>query len=112
MNIFNKVALQGMKKSPTRTIVTVIGVILSAAMITAVAAFAVSLQTYMVKGAMEKYGDWHVEFLDVNDAFVKEQAKDQEVKNTAAIENIGYAALKGGKNPEKPYLFVMMSLAC
>ena len=106
MNIFNKVALQGMKKSPTRTIVTVIGVILSAAMITAVAAFAVSLQTYMVKGAMEKYGDWHVEFLDVNDAFVKEQAKDQEVKNTAAIENIGYAALKGGKNPEKPYLFV------
>ena len=43
MNIFNKVTLQSMKKSRTRTIVTVIGVVLSAAMITAVATFGVSL---------------------------------------------------------------------
>ena len=35
MNIFNKVAMQGLKKNRTRTIVTIIGVILSAAMITA-----------------------------------------------------------------------------
>lgn len=41
MNIFNKVTLQSMKKSRTRTIVTVIGVALSAAMITAVSTFAV-----------------------------------------------------------------------
>ena len=65
MNIFNKVTLQSMKKSRTRTIVTVIGVALSAAMITAVSTFAVSLQNYMVNGAIQKYGDWHVEFLDV-----------------------------------------------
>lgn len=50
MNIFNKVTLQSMKKSRTRTIVTIIGVILSAAMITAVATFAVSLQNYMSTG--------------------------------------------------------------
>ena len=60
MNIFNKVTLQGMKKSRTRTIVTVIGVILSAAMITAVATFAVSLLNYMVNGSIVKYGSWHV----------------------------------------------------
>ena len=36
MNIFNKVAMQGLKKNRTRTIVTIIGVVLSAAMITAV----------------------------------------------------------------------------
>ena len=53
MNIFNKVTLQSMKKSRTRTIVTIIGVILSAAMITAVATFAVSLQNYMVNGAIQ-----------------------------------------------------------
>ncbi len=62
MNIFNKVTLQSMKKSRTRTIVTIIGVILSAAMITAVATFAVSLQNYMVNGAIQKYGSWHVGF--------------------------------------------------
>ena len=53
MNIFNKVTLQGMKKSRTRTIVTIIGVILSAAMITAVDTFAISLQNYMVNGGIQ-----------------------------------------------------------
>ena len=99
MNIFNKVTLQSMKKSRTRTIVTVIGVVLSAAMITAVATFAVSLQSYMVNGATQKYGAWHVEFLDVDSSFVQERTHDQEVADTATIENIGYATLDGGKNP-------------
>lgn len=106
MNIFNKVTLQSMKKSRTRTIVTVIGVALSAAMITAVSTFAVSLQNYMVNGAIQKYGGWHVEFLDVPPSFVREQAADSRVADTAAFEEIGYAVLEGGKNPDKPYLFL------
>ena len=48
MNIFNKVALQGLKKSRTRTFVTIIGVALSAALITAIATFGVSLLNYMI----------------------------------------------------------------
>lgn len=106
MNIFNKVTLQSMKKSRTRTIVTIVGVILSAAMITAVATFAVSLQNYMVKGAIAKCGEWHVQFLNVDSAFVQQRRLDKGVASTAAIENIGYAALEGGQNPNKPYLFV------
>jgi len=106
MNIFNKVTLQSLKKSRTRTIVTVIGVVLSAAMITAVATFGVSLLNYMVNGSIAKYGGWHVEFLDVDSSFVQERTLDNEAKNTAAFENIGYATLDGGKSPEKPYLFI------
>ncbi len=106
MNIFNKVTLQSMKKSRTRTIVTVIGVILSAAMITAVATFGVSLLNYMAKGAAQKYGGWHVGFLDVPSSFVQERTHDDGVANTATFENIGYAKLYGGKNPKKPYLFI------
>lgn len=105
MNIFNKVTLQSMKKSRTRTLVTIIGVILSATMITAVATFAVSLQTYMVNGAALKYGGWHVGFLDVDSSFVQERINDNGVQSTAVFENIGYAALNGGKNPDKPYFF-------
>jgi putative ABC transport system permease protein len=106
MNIFNKVTLQSMKKSRTRTIVTIIGVVLSAAMITAVATFGVSLLNYLARGAAQKYGDWHVGFLDVPSSFVQERIKDQGVANAAAFENIGYATLDGGKNPAKPYLFI------
>ncbi|SHO49825.1 ABC transporter permease [Anaerocolumna xylanovorans] len=106
MNIFNKVALQGLKKSRTRTFVTIIGVVLSAAMITAVATFGTSLLNYLTNGSIAKYGDWHVEFVDVDSSFVHERADDNEVSNTAAFENIGYAMLDGAKSPEKPYLFI------
>lgn len=106
MNIFNKVTLQNMKKNHTRTLVTIIGVILSTAMITAVATFAISLQDYMVRGAEKKYGDWHVEYLDVSSGFAKKQAQNKDVSKTAEFEDIGYSKLAGGKNPNKPYLFV------
>lgn len=106
MNIFNKVTLQSMKKSRTRTIVTIIGVVLSAAMITAVAAFGVSLLNYLVNGSIAKYGDWHVEFLDVDSSFIEERMKDIGVINTATFDNVGYAMLEGGKSPDKPYLFI------
>ncbi|MBS6646714.1 MAG: FtsX-like permease family protein [Clostridiaceae bacterium] len=106
MNIFHKVTLQSMKKSRTRTIVTVIGVILSAAMITAVATFAVSLQNFLINGAVVKYGSWHVGFLDVEPAFVQERLRDKEAEEAAVFENIGYAELEGGENPDKPYLFI------
>ena len=106
MNIFNKVTLQSMKKSRTRTIVTIIGVVLSAAMITAVATFGTSLLNFLVNGSIAKYGGWHIEFLDVDSSFVQERTHDEGVANTAAFENIGYATLDGGKSPEKPYLFI------
>lgn len=106
MNIFHKIALQGVRKNRTRTIVTIIGVALSAALITAVAAFAVSLQSYMVNGAIVKYGDWHVDFPDAGSSFVQEQAGDSRVAHVASFENMGYADLDGGKNPDKPYLFI------
>ena len=106
MNIFNKITLQGLKNSPTRTIVTVIGVVLSAAMITAVATFTVSLQNYMINGAIVKYGSWHIEIPDTDSSFVLEQAEDSRVANTVVLQNIGYATLEGGRNPDKPYLFI------
>jgi len=106
MNIFNKITLKSMIKSRTRTIVTIVGVVLSAAMITAVATFGVSLLSYLANGAAQKYGDWHVEFLDVPASFVQERSHDEGVANTTAFENIGYATLDGGKNPDKPYLFI------
>ena len=106
MNIFNKIALQGLKKNRTRTIVTVIGVILSSLMITGVTTFGVSLLDYMAKGALLRYGNWYAAFLDADATFAQERMRDKEVSGTASFENIGYAALDGGQNPNKPYIFV------
>lgn len=106
MNIFNKVALQGLKKNRTRTLVTIIGVALSSALITAVACFAVSLQNYMINGAVSKYGNWHVEIPNTDSSFIQSQAENSSVSDTLALQNIGYSILEGGQNPDKPYLFI------
>lgn len=106
MNIFHKVTLQNMLKNRTRTFVTIIGVILSSALITAVATFALSLQQYMMAGSEKKYGDWHVEFFDTSINFAKDQEKNKDVLKTTIFEDIGYSKLEGGKNPNKPYLFI------
>jgi putative ABC transport system permease protein len=106
MNIFNKVTLQSMKKSRTRTIVTVIGVVLSAALITAVVTFGVSLMNYMSNGEAHKYGGWHIKFEDVDPSFAAKQASNNKVANTTSFENIGYAKLNGGKILSKPYFFI------
>lgn len=106
MNIFNKGAMQGLKKNRTRTIVTIIGVILSAAMITAVTTFGVSLMNYMAEVAASKYGDWQVAYLDADSSFKKEISSDKKVEKAVSFENIGYARSEAGENPNKPYFFI------
>ncbi len=106
MNIFHKIVLHGLKKNRTRTLVTVIGVALSAALITGVSTLIVSLQAYMINGAVIKYGDWQVAFPEVDSAFIQEQTTDERIESVISFENIGYADLAGGENPDKPYLFL------
>jgi len=106
MNVFSKVTLNSLIKNRTRTIVTIIGVILSAAMITAVTTFISSLQNYMIQNVISSYGDWHVEFLSVDSAFIDGLSARSEVETAAVSQNIGYSVLEGGRNEDKPYLFV------
>lgn len=106
MNIFNKTALRGLKKNRTQTIVTIVGVVLSSALITAVVTFGISLLDYMAAGAAEKYGGWHVAFENVSSSFVQERAGDREAADTVTVENIGYAALEGAEDSNKPYLYL------
>ena len=106
MNIFHKITRQSLFKSRTRTLVTIIGVMLSTAMITAVATFAISLQSYLANGATIKYGDWHVAFTNTSDTLLPAQTNDERVSHFAVYDNVGYAPLTGGKNPDKPYLFI------
>ena len=106
MNIFYKIALEGLKKNRTRTLVTIIGVVLSTVMITGVTTFGVSLLDYMARGAIQKYGGWGAAFLNVDASFVQERSEDKEVTDTVTFENIGYAEAKNGTDPGRPYLFI------
>lgn len=106
MNVFHKIVLQGLKKNRTRTLVTLIGVILSAALFTGVITFAVSLQSYLINGAVAKYGSWHIELPATDSLIAASAEEDSRVADTVVLQNIGYAALEDSKNAAKPYLFL------
>ena len=53
MGVFQKYTLETLKKNKVRTFVTIIGIILSVAMFTAITTIISSLQSYMVNVAME-----------------------------------------------------------
>lgn len=108
MNIFHKVALQGLLKSRTRTVVTIVGVMLSTAMFTAIATFGTSLVQYMINVEIAKGGNWHIAFSGVASSELQQWESDAEVAESAVFENIGYAVLEGAgeKKADKPYLFV------
>lgn len=65
MKIMNQVTWKYLKKNKKRTIVTILGVIISVAMITAVSTFVDSFLDMMRRNVAEREGDWHVEYLQV-----------------------------------------------
>ena len=56
MNVLNKVILKDLKLNKKRTIVTIIGIILSTALICAVAGMITSVQKTLIENAKMKYG--------------------------------------------------------
>lgn len=59
MNVFNKVTLESLKKNRTRTVVTIIGIMLSAAMICASTTLVSSMQNFVLRCAIHIDGNWY-----------------------------------------------------
>ncbi len=107
MNVFHKVTLQSLKKNKTRTIVTIIGIILSAAMICAVTTFASSIYHYAYENAVYTNGDWHSSAEDVDLETLKQIKNEHKIETSVYAQQLGYAKIDGCANENKPYLFVL-----
>ena len=105
MNIFNKVTLQSLKKNRTRTFVTIIGIMLSTALICAVTTSFASVKQYAISYFEYTEGKWHgmEKYID-NDTF-KIIDESDKVKDKAVFSYIGYADI-GSTNNYKPYLYI------
>ncbi|MCR2821289.1 ABC transporter permease [Lederbergia panacisoli] len=105
MNIVNKLTIRHLKENKRRTLVTIIGVIISVAMLTAVATIGVSFMDLMKRQTIADEGEWHVVYRDVNQDQIQAIEKDKDTKKVVLSKDLGYALLKGSKNESKPYLF-------
>ncbi|GAP15395.1 ABC-type transport system [Longilinea arvoryzae] len=106
MNVIQALTLRHLKLNKKRTLTTLIGVILSVSMITAVPTFVTSFLDMMQRSVMEETGVWHVIYKDISTQAVDVVKNDENTKQTILNQDIGYAVLKGSKNENKPYLFI------
>ena len=105
MNIINKLTLRHLKQNKRRTLVTIIGVIISVAMVTAVSIIGFSFMDLLKRQSIANNGEWHVQYQEVNSEQLNAIKKDEATKRVILSKNLGYATLEGSKNENKPYLF-------
>ena len=93
MKILNKVTLSGLKKNKVRTAVTIIGIILSTAMFTAVTTSISSLKNYMIETTIAEEGEWEGSLYGVGQDVLSNLEESEEVKHSFGIYEIGYMNL-------------------
>ncbi len=106
MNVFNKLTLQSLKKNKTRTIVTIIGIMLSAALICAVTTFTSSMQKFALDSQVYVNGDWHASVNSVTTEEYEKISNDERVSQCVHTQNLGYAKIES-ENKYKPYINVV-----
>lgn len=107
MNILNQVTLKSLRKNKTRTIVTIIGIILSTAMICAVTTFAASVRQSMIAYAEYESGRWYGMTGGISAEEKTRVLSLDGVSETGVSQDLGYAAVDGIENEYKPYLRVL-----
>lgn len=104
MNVLSRLSLRNLKANKKRTVSTIIGIILSVALICAVAGMGTSFRESLIVSAINEYGYWHVKLVDITEEQQKEVESSRDVKDCYSVDQCGYATLKGSKNEYKPYV--------
>ena len=89
MNTLYSLTYRNLKLNKKRTIVTMIGIILSVALICAVAGMVTSFQRSLYENAIEDNGNYHVSFKDVPIEEASVMKQHREIKTTFSFGTIG-----------------------
>ena len=106
MKILNTLTLKNLKLNKKRTIVTIIGISLSVALICAITTFTVSIQKTMVEREIKTNGNYHIRVQDVSKENEKYLENNVKIEELQISQEIGYAPLEESQNENKPYAYI------
>ena len=106
MNVLNNLTIKNLKLNKKRTIVTIIGILLSVALICAVAGMVTSFQATLVNIAITDGGNRHLTVENVSKEDLKYFTNNSHVKSIYLTETLGYAKYDN-MNEYKPYAYVL-----
>ena len=104
MTILSKISLKNLKLNKKRTISTIIGIILSVALICGVGNLVTSAQKTIITGSINKSGYYHLKLNDIAQSDEAELKNNRNIKDIKIIYQNGYAILKNSQNEDKPYI--------
>lgn len=107
MNLMKTLTLKNLKLNRKRTIVTIVGIILATALLSALVTLVSSFQYSMIEYQKQKGGDFHVKFSNVKMSELSEFKNNRNIESTFETMGMGFAKLDGCKNEDKPYAYVM-----
>lgn len=107
MSILNKFTVKNLKLNKKRTIVTIIGIMLSTALICGVAGLVSSFKASLINWIKVQDGNYHVAFHDIPAEKLKYVSENQKVKDYYLVGDVGWANLKDSTNDYKPYVHIL-----
>ena len=105
MTLLNKLTIKNLKLNKKRTIVTIIGIMLSVALITAVASMYASGIKSLIKYETIIKGDFHTAFYNVPTTDIDKFVNNRNIEKLNITEGLGYAKIDS-KNEDKPYAYL------
>ncbi|MDK2564044.1 FtsX-like permease family protein [Romboutsia sedimentorum] len=97
MNLYTSLTLRYLKENKKRTIVTIVGIILSTALICGVGNIFESFMDYQIRETIANNGDFHATFHDIKKDDLDKITKSAGISKSALSDNLGYAKLSEEK---------------
>ena len=107
MNVLNKLTKKNLLLNKKRTIVTIIGIMLSTALVCAVAGLVTSAQQTFVNLIKNSDGDYHISFSNVPQEQQKYITQNNAVDSYYTTKELGYSKFESIQNEDKPYIYVV-----
>lgn len=104
MNILHKFTRRSLSLNKSRTAITIIGIVLSMALFTAVIEAVYSGLQYLIRAETERTGAFHAIYYDVSEDEVEQIIADKNVNKMATWQEVGWAKIS--QDSRKPYLLI------
>ena len=95
MNVFHRYTRRSLRLSPARTLVTIIGIVLSMSLFTAVIEGAYSGLQYLIRGEIEVSGAYHGFYYDLDSNTKDQLLADDAIADAATWQRVGWADTGG-----------------
>lgn len=92
MDILKKLTIKNLKLNKKRTIVTIIGIILATALITAITTILSSYQASSLAYSRKHFGNYHIEIFDVPQEDINRIVNIDGVESPFLTQNVGYGS--------------------